>query len=240
MERKITLTLKEALVVMSVQAWWSHVLGEALPPTNPSHRPLSHRHERVHQKMGAGPQICHTKEGSDNFQRAGKWKWKSLIRVRLFATPWTIHSLWNSPGQNTGVGSLSLLHRIFPTQGSNPGLPYCRWILYQLSHQGSPGNQPWICIGRTEAPILWLPDVKIWLTGKDPDAGKGWGQEPERETEDETVGWHHDSMNMSLSKLREIVKDREVWHAAVQGVIKRRSWLNDWLNNNNEADGVCV
>ena len=48
------------------------------------------------------------------------------------------HGLWNSPSQNTGVGSLSLLQRIFPTQGSNPGLPHCRRILYQLSHKGSP------------------------------------------------------------------------------------------------------
>ena len=58
-------------------------------------------------------------------------QYKSLSRIQLFATPWTI-SPWNSPGQNTGVGSLSLLWGIFPTQGSNPGLPYCRWILYQL------------------------------------------------------------------------------------------------------------
>ena len=50
---------------------------------------------------------------------------------------------WNSPGQNTGVGSLSLLQGIFPTQGSNPGLPHCRQILYQLSHRGSPlSKQP--------------------------------------------------------------------------------------------------
>ena len=48
------------------------------------------------------------------------------------------HPLWNSPGQNPGVGSHSLLQGIFPTQGSNPGLPHCRWIVYQLSHQGSP------------------------------------------------------------------------------------------------------
>ena len=47
-------------------------------------------------------------------------------------------SPWNSPGQNTGVGSLSLLQGIFPTQGPNPGLPHCRQILYQLSHKGSP------------------------------------------------------------------------------------------------------
>ena len=45
---------------------------------------------------------------------------------------------WNSPGQNTGVGSPSLLQEIFPTQGSNPGLLHCRQILYYLSHKGSP------------------------------------------------------------------------------------------------------
>ena len=49
--------------------------------------------------------------------------------------PYGIYSPWNSPGQNTGVGGLSLLQGIFPTQESNPGLPHCRWILYQLSHK---------------------------------------------------------------------------------------------------------
>ena len=49
--------------------------------------------------------------------------------------PHGLSSAWNSPGQNTGVGSLSLLQGIFPTQGSNPGLPHCRRILYQLSHK---------------------------------------------------------------------------------------------------------
>ena len=48
-----------------------------------------------------------------------------------------LYSSWNSLGQDTGVRSLSLLQGIFPTQGSNPGLLHCRWILYQLSHQGS-------------------------------------------------------------------------------------------------------
>ena len=49
-----------------------------------------------------------------------------------------LYSPWNSLGQNTGVGNHSFLQGIFPTQGLNPGLPYCRWILYQLNHQGSP------------------------------------------------------------------------------------------------------
>ena len=51
-----------------------------------------------------------------------------------------LHSPWNSPGQNTGVGSLSLLQGIVPTQGLNPSLPHCRQILYQLSHRGSPNE----------------------------------------------------------------------------------------------------
>ena len=49
--------------------------------------------------------------------------------------PHGLYSPWNSPGQNTSVCSLSLLQGIFATQGSNPGLPHCRWILYQLSHK---------------------------------------------------------------------------------------------------------
>ena len=58
--------------------------------------------------------------------------------------PHGLHSPWNSPGQNSGVGSLSLLQGIFPTQGSKPGLPHCRWILYQLNHKGSPRILQWV------------------------------------------------------------------------------------------------
>ena len=52
--------------------------------------------------------------------------------------PFGLYSPWNSPGQNTRMGRLSFLQGIFPSQGSNPGLPHCRWILYKLSHKGSP------------------------------------------------------------------------------------------------------
>ena len=58
--------------------------------------------------------------------------------------PHGLYSLWNPPGQNTGVGSHSLLQGIFPTKGSNPGLPHCRQIFYQLSHQGSPRILEWV------------------------------------------------------------------------------------------------
>ena len=87
------------------------------------------------------------------------------------------------------------------------------------------GDQSWIFIGRTdaeaEAPILWQPDVKNWLTGKDPDAGKNWRREEKGTTEDEMVGWHHRlNGHEFLSKLQELVMDTEAWHAAVCGVTK--------------------
>ena len=61
-----------------------------------------------------------------------------IAKSYLTLQPHGLYSPWNSPGQNTGVGSLSLLQGTFPTQGLNPGLPHCRQILYQLSHKGSP------------------------------------------------------------------------------------------------------
>ena len=68
------------------------------------------------------------------------------------------HSPWNSPGQNTGVGSLSLLQGVFPTQGLNPGLLHCRQILSQLSHKGSPRILEWVtyCFSRESSqPRNW-------------------------------------------------------------------------------------
>ena len=92
------------------------------------------------------------------------------------------------------------------------------------------GNQSWVFIGGTDAeaetPILWPPDVKNWLILKDPDAGRNWRQEKGMR-EDEMIGWHH-WLAMSLSKLRELVMNREDWHAAAHGVTKSQTWLSNW------------
>ena len=93
------------------------------------------------------------------------------------------------------------------------------------------GNQSWMFIGRTDfeadAPIFWPPGVKNWLIWKDPDAGKDWSQEEKGTTEDEMVGCITDLMDMRLSKLRELVINREAWHAAVNGFAVGHDWVTE-------------
>ena len=93
------------------------------------------------------------------------------------------------------------------------------------------GDQSWVFSGGTdveaETPILWPPHSKSWLIGKDSDTGRDWEQEKKGTTEDEMAGWHLDSMDVSLSELRELVIDREAWHAAIHWVVKSQIRLSD-------------
>ena len=96
------------------------------------------------------------------------------------------------------------------------------------------GNQSWILIGRTDAEaetlILWPSDAKNWLIGKDPDAGKDWRWEEKGDNKgwDGWIIFFTDSMDMSLSKLRELVMDREPWCAVFHGAAKSWTQLSNW------------
>ena len=92
------------------------------------------------------------------------------------------------------------------------------------------GDRSWVFIGRTDAeaetPVLWPPHAKSWFIGKDPDAGRDWGQEEKGTTEDEMTWWHHRLDGHEF----ELVMNREAWRAAFHGVSKCRTWLSNWTD----------
>ena len=105
------------------------------------------------------------------------------------------------------------------------------------------GNQSWIFIVRTdteaEPPILWLPDGKSWLTGKDHDAGKDWRQEEKRITEDEMVGWHH---QLKGHEFEQALRDGE-WQGTLafcSPQVRKESEATELLNNHNPSRLVVL
>ena len=100
----------------------------------------------------------------------------------------------------------------------------------------SEGDQPWDFFGRTDAkaetPVLWPPDAKSWLIGKDSDAGRIRGRRRRGRPRMRWLDGIMDSMGVSLSELQELVMDRGAWHAVIHRVAKSRTWLSDWTELN--------
>ena len=157
--------------------------------------------------------------------------------------PHGLYSAWNSPGKNTGVGSLSLLQGIFPTQELNPGLPHCRRILYCLSHQGSPRILEWVAYPFSRGfpqprnrlrRRQWQP-TPVLLPGKSHGqrslvGGSPWGRE-----ELDTTEWLHFHFSLSCigegngnplqCSCLENPRDGGGWWASIYGVAQSRTRL---------------
>ena len=108
----------------------------------------------------------------------------------------------------------------------------------EIKPVNSKGNQPWIFIGRTdaeaEAPVLWPPNGKSWLIGKDPDAGKDWKREEKGMTEDEMVGWHHWLNGQEFEQaLGDVEGQGSLVCCSLWGLTE--SDTTEWLNNDNNC-----
>ena len=134
-----------------------------------------------------------------------KQPWRNTL-LGVFEEQW-LQCIWSQSGQSQKVMK-GFVRNWFSLWGYHLSPRSLRWESHwrdlnrhnlsdykEIQPVPSKGDQSWVFTGRTdvdaETPILWPPDAKSWLIGKDPDAGKDWGQEEKGMTEDEMVRWHH-------------------------------------------------
>ena len=155
--------------------------------------------------------------------QSAPWTWKDTNRAKQLAlvtlAAWKLNDDTWQGCQALWTGGVDAATQAVPGHHTKTRLPQ-----KEIKPVNSKNHQLWIFNGRTdaeaEAPILWPADAKSQLFGKDPNAGKDWGQEEKGTVEDEIVGWHYQLSGHEFEQIREIVKDREAWCAATSGVTK--------------------
>ena len=173
----------------------------------------------------------------------------SILKSRDIILPTKIHLVESMVFSSSHVQMWELDHK----KGWAPK-NWCFWTLVlektlenpldckEIKPVNPKGNQSWIFIGSTdaeaEAPILWPPDVKSRLTGRDPDAGRDWGQEEKGMTEDEMAGWHH-WLNGRESKWTAGVGDGQGGHGVLQ-FMGSQSVAHDWATELNWTESSQV
>ena len=115
----------------------------------------------------------------------------------------------------------------------------------EIQSAHSKGDQPWVFFGRNDAkaetPILWPPHAKSWLIGKDPDAGRDWGQKEKGMTEDEMAGWHHWLYGHEFEWTLGDGDGQGGLACCNSWVVKSQTWLSDWTELNwNEYSIICI
>ena len=126
------------------------------------------------------------------------------------------------------------------TEGQMPPPQHPHFLTQDSSDSVAIKRSTWSDQGTTQVWEKFCPGIAknrfIW---KDPGPGKDRGQEEKGTKEDKMARWHHHLMHMSLSKLQELVMDRESWHAVVHGVTKSQTWLSDWTELNIQIIMQC-
>ena len=176
--------------------------------------------------------------------------------------PHGLYCPWNSPGQNTRVGSLSLVQGIFPTQGLNAGLPHCRLILYQLSHQGSPRILKWVaypfssgsfwprnqtrvsCIAGGFSTNWAMREASVYHTKCQAGWSTSWNQDCQEKYQSPQIHrWHH-PCDRKQKRTKEPLDESERggWKSRLKtqhsknedhGIQSHHFMVNKWGNNGN-------
>ena len=174
----------------------------------------------------------------------------SIVKSRDIALPTKVHL-----GQSYGFSSSHVWMWELNYKESWALKNWCFWTVVLEKTLESPldgkkiqpvhpkGNQSWIFIGRTDAeaetPILWPPDVKNWLTGNNPDAGKDWTQEEKGMRKDEMVGWHHQLNRHEFEQASGVGDGQGSLACCSPCISKSWTWLSKWSDWLNQLNSHC-